>query len=172
MRFKNRAEWHDAARLRAVADDDSIGGGPEDRLTTELARYLFDQGLNPITKPLIAGLEPDLLDPSLRPVFYVEAKQYARSDRRAVVRAVGQILDTVGRLQSDAYPVEEAFCVVFRRGGARYLLPDSVHADGYRVYLTLVDIAPTEESGRRQRHRPSRISEQELIDAAPLPDNT
>jgi hypothetical protein len=78
----------------------------------------------------------------------------------------------VGRLQSDAYPVSEAFCVVFRRGGPRYLLPEWVQAEGYRVYFTLVDIAPTEESGRRQRRRPSRISEQELIDAAPLPDDT
>jgi hypothetical protein len=68
QRFKARCEWHDRDRLRAIGD-----GGNEDSLTAELARWLFDQGLSPITKPLVGGLQPDLLDPGL---LYVEAKQY------------------------------------------------------------------------------------------------
>lgn len=168
-RFKQRAEWYDAGRLLAVAGDETLPGGPEDRLTQELALFLFDQGLNPITKPLIAGLEPDLLDPLLLPPFYVEAKQYSRADRRSLVSSVAQILDTVGRLKTDAYPISEAFCVVFRRDGPRYLLPDWVQAEGYRVYFTLIDIAPAEVSGRRQRHRPRRISETELLEAMRRP---
>lgn len=63
--------------MLAVADDDLLSGGPQDRLTGELARYLFDAGLSPLTKPLTGGLQPDLLDPLAS--FYVEAKQYARS---------------------------------------------------------------------------------------------
>jgi hypothetical protein len=62
----------------------------------------------------------------------------------------------VGRLRTDAYPVHEAFCVVFRRGGPRYELPEAVQAEGYRVYSTLIDIAPPNESGARQKHRPIR----------------
>ena len=90
-------------------------------MTAEFARYLFDQGLSPLTKPLTGGLEPDLLDPEAG--FYVEAKQYKRSARQELVKSVGQVLDTVGRLQGGPYAVEEAFVVVFRRGGPRYLLP-------------------------------------------------
>jgi hypothetical protein len=76
-RFKLRCEWHDRERMLAVADDDRLPGGPEDRLTGEFARYLFDAGLSPLTKPLAGGLQPDLLDPLAS--FYVEAKQYAAS---------------------------------------------------------------------------------------------
>ena len=95
-RFKLRCEWHDRERMRAVADDKSLGGGPEDRLTAEFARYLFDQGLSPLSKPMAGGLQPDLLDPAAR--FYVEAKQYDSSARRDIVKAVAQVMDTVGRL--------------------------------------------------------------------------
>ena len=163
-RFKQRAEWHDAERLRAVADQRELGGHPEDRLTAELARFLFDQGLNPLTKPLVAGLEPDLLDPAVTPAFYVEAKQYVRSDRSGIVRALRQVLDTVGRLRSDTLPITEAFCVVFRRGGPRYLLPELFQAEGYRVFFTLVDIAPARVSGRRQQHPPSQITLEDLAE--------
>jgi hypothetical protein len=62
-RFKHRAEWLDKERLLAVAEDDTLPGGPEDRLTAEFARYLFDQGLSPLTRPMTGGLQPDLLDP-------------------------------------------------------------------------------------------------------------
>jgi hypothetical protein len=163
-RFKQRSEWHDASRLRVVAAQDDLGGHPEDRLTAELARYLFDQGLNPLTKPTAAGLEPDLLDPAVSPPFYVEAKQYSGPDRQGIIRALRQILDTVGRLRSDSLPITEAFCVVFRRGGPRYLLPDAFEADGYRIFFTLVDIAPADVSGRRQRHAPSAIALGELVE--------
>jgi len=168
-RFKIRAEWHDAWRLRQIASTDVLASGPEERLTAEFARFLFDQGLSPLTKPMAGGLQPDLLDGSIRPAFYVEAKQYDRSARQALISSLGQVLDTVGLLQGSAYAVDEAFCVVFRRGGPRYLLPDSVEADGYRVYFTLIDIAPAEVSGRRQGFRPSRITEAELLDAMTEP---
>lgn len=115
-RFKLRCEWHDRERMLAVVDDDRLAGGPEDRLTGEFARYLFDAGLSPLTKPLAGGLQPYLLDPLAS--FYVEAKQHAASSARAdIVKSVAQVLDTVGRLRGGPYAVDEAFCVVFRREG-------------------------------------------------------
>jgi hypothetical protein len=163
-RFKQRTEWFDAHRFRVLADDDALPGGAEDRLTQEFARFLFDQGFNPLTKPLAAGLQPDLLDPSVQPAFYVEAKQYKRAEKPALIKALAQVLDTVGRLQSEAYPVTEAFCIVFRRGGPRYLLPESVQAEGYRVYFTLIDIAPSAVSGSNQTQRPTPITEADILD--------
>jgi hypothetical protein len=161
-RFKARCEWHDRARLEVVAD--SGPGKAEDRLTAEFARYLFDQGLSPLTKPPTGGLEPDLLDPHAS--FYVEAKQYKRSARSELVRSVGQVLDTVGRLQGSAFAVEEAFVVVFRRGGPRYVLPPLLEAESYRIHLVLVDIAPPQESGARQQQRPVVLKAQEFFAAA------
>jgi hypothetical protein len=165
-RFKHRAEWHDRERLVAVANNKEFPGGPEDRLTAELARFLFDQGLSPLTKPLTAGLEPDLLDPSLRPGFYVEAKQYnsASNARRDVLNSVKQVFDTVGRLQGTPYEVQEAFCVIFRRSGPRYVVPDRVSGERYYLYLRLIDLGSASESGRRQRQQPITLAESDFIE--------
>jgi hypothetical protein len=108
-----------ACRKKGVSADPSrdrtLGGGPEDRLPAEFARYLFDQGLSPLSKPMTGGLQPDLLDPAAR--FYVEAKQYDSSARGDIVSAVAQVMDTVGRLRGSQYEVDEAFRAVFRRRG-------------------------------------------------------
>jgi hypothetical protein len=162
-RFKVRCEWHDRDRMLAVASDTTLSGGPEDRLTAEFARYLFDQGLSPIAKPLTGGLQPDLLDPNAR--FYVEAKQYASSARADVVKAVAQVLDTVGRLRGSEYQVDEAFCVVFRREGPYYDLPLELRTETYRLHLVLVDIAPATEAGRRQKEKPAIIKTEEFFAA-------
>lgn len=164
-RFKLRCEWHDRERMLAVADDDQLPGGPEDRLTGEFARYLFDAGLSPLTKPLAGGLEPDLLDPWAS--FYVEAKQFASSSARGdIVNSVKQVLDTVGRLRGGPYAVDEAFCVVFRRAGPYYDLPAVLQTETYRLHLVLVDLAPTTEAGRRQRDKPVQIPVDEFFAAA------
>jgi hypothetical protein len=165
-RFKLRCEWHDRDRMLAVADDGRLPGGPEDRLTGEFARYLFDAGLSPLTKPLAGGLQPDLLDPAAS--FYVEAKQYASSSARAdIVKSVAQVLDTVGRLRGGPYAVDEAFCVVFHREGPYYDLPPVLQTETYRLHLVLVDLAPTTEAGRRQRDKPAQIPADEFFAAAP-----
>jgi hypothetical protein len=162
-RFKLRCEWHDRDRISAVADNESLSGGPEDRLTAEFARYLFDQGLAPLSKPMTGGLQPDLLDPSAR--FYVEAKQYKSSARGDIVTAVAQVMDTVGRLRGGQYEVDEAFCVVFRRSGPYYDLPVELRTHKYRVHLVLVDVAPADEAGTRQREKPSVIEPAEFFAA-------
>jgi hypothetical protein len=165
-RFKLRCEWHDRERMLAVADDERLPGGPEDRLTGEFARYLFDAGLSPLTKPLAGGLQPDLLDPSAS--FYVEAKQFASSSARAdIVSSVKQVLDTVGRLRGGPYAVDEAFCVVFRRDGPYYDLPELLQTETYRLHLVLVDLAPTTEAGRWQQDKPVQIPIDEFFSAAP-----
>jgi hypothetical protein len=166
-RFKQRCEWHDRERMTAVADDRSLGGGPEDRLTAEFARYLFDQGLSPLSKPMTGGLQPDLLDPAAR--FYVEAKQYDSSARGDIVKAVAQVMDTVGRLRGGQYEVEEAFCIIFRRSGPYYDLPNTLRTHSYRLHLVLVDLASADESGRRQREKPVVINAAEFFAAEAKP---
>lgn len=71
--------------------------------------------------------------------------------------------DTLSRLQSGPARVVEAFYVVFRRGGPRYVLPDELRSEGVTVYPVLVDIAETAKSGARQRHQPMRIDEAYLL---------
>jgi hypothetical protein len=164
LRFKHRAEWYDRARLRALADQDSPGT-IEDRLTGELVRYLFDAGLSPLTKPMIGSLEPDIFDASLRPAFYVEAKQYggSGSSRRTVTRAVAQVHDTAGTMRGEPFGLTEAFIVVFRRGGPRYSLPPRLPGDGWTTHLVLVDIAAPDESGSRAAHKPVNLTPADFL---------
>jgi hypothetical protein len=165
-RFKLRCECYDRERMLAVADDVALAGGPEDRLTREFARYLFDAGLSPLTKSLVGGLQPDLLDPLAS--FYVEAKQYAGSSARGdIVKSVTQVLDTVGRLRGGPYAVDEAFCVVFRREGPYYDLPPVLQTETYRLHLILVDLAPTTDTGRPQRDKPIQIRADDFFASTP-----
>jgi hypothetical protein len=165
-RFRLRCEWHDRERMLSIAEDDRLSGGPEDRLTGEFARYLFDAGLSPLTKLLAGGLQPDLLDPLAS--FYVEAKQYATPSSRAdIVKSVTQVLDTVGRLRGGPYAVAEAFCVVFRRAGPYYDLPQVLETETYRLHLVLVDLAPTTLAAPRQRDKPIQIPAHEFFGAGP-----
>ncbi len=161
-RFKLRCEWHDRQRMARVATD-TTPGGPEERLTAELARYVFDQGLSPLSKPIAGGLQPDLFDPNAR--FYVEAKQYKASARSYIRKAFPQLVDTVNIFRGDPnYEVEEAFCVVFRLSGPYYILPQIVRAGDLRVHFVLIDLAPPSETGRRQKNKPSEITAEAFFD--------
>lgn len=153
-RFKARCEWHDRERLRAVG-----AAGNEDSLTAELARWLFDQGLSPITKPLVGGLQPDLLEPG---ALYVEAKQYKAPARSYLKKGMYQLAGTVTTLRGTPHEVHEAFFVVFRQSGPRYAFPERVTVEGMVVFPVLIDIAPTEEAGSRERHQPRAFTEEEL----------
>lgn len=164
QRFKNRCEWHDRDRLRDLASGSTT---PEDDLAAEFARWLFDQGLSPLTKARAGGLEPDILDPSLTPTVYVEAKRYrSSSNARAHIRnGVMQVHDTVARLHGTPYEVREAFLLVFREAGPRYALPESIRGEAWTVYPILVDIAPAATSGSRQRERIVVMEEGEFSDS-------
>jgi hypothetical protein len=156
--------------------NDTLPGGPEERLTAEFARYLFDQGLCPLTKPMTGGLQPDLLDLQAR--FYVEAKQYKNSAHSYIVKAGAQILDTVGKLRGDPrYEVEEALCVIFRLKAPFHDLPPTLHTEALRMHLVLMSgcrlstIAVTRATAEtrlasgaeRSRTRPCRGSRQRLL---------
>jgi hypothetical protein len=160
-RYRTRSEWYDYAELRELASKTA----PEAALTRHLARYLFDAGLSPITKPLAGRLEPDLLDPALSPAFYVEAKQYSGSAHDALKRGLWQVHDTLATLRATQYEVREGFYVVFRRAGPRYILPAQVPGEGWAVYPVLVDIA--EDVGSRARQAPIEISLSEILEARP-----
>ncbi len=159
-RFAARTERFDAERFRALAEQDSRAA--EAHLTQEFARFLFDQGMNPLVDTRIAGLRPDILEPHLEAPIYVEAKQYGDANPRVIVtHAVRQVWDTWGRL-ANTYHLPEAFLVVFRIGGPRVLLPESVVDHGRRLYLVLVDIGPATESGSRQKSAAITMTEEEL----------
>ena len=158
-RFKTRAEWYERDELRELAARSKT---PEDTLTARLARFLFDSGLNPITKPLMGHLQPDLHDP--HSAFYVEAKQYGgASPKTYVVKGARQVWDTVGALRGTPYELHEAHYVVFRRGGPRVSFRDrEVRAEGLVLYPVLIDIAPISETGSRQKQQPVEITGDDL----------
>ncbi len=160
-RFAGRCERYEAQELRSLFRTKAKSNNVERQLTIRFARYLYDQGLNPLIDPTIAGLRPDVYEPIPGHPFYVEAKQYGSEAtacdlRRKMQDAVSQVLDTWGGLAQHE-PVPEAFLLVFRRGGPRLETPDLLRVERGRLYLVLADIAPAAQSGSRNKLRPVRM---------------
>jgi hypothetical protein len=161
-RFRLRCERHDRARLNKLAEE-AAPDKKERVLTDELARWLFDQGLNPLSEATIADLRPDLLDPHAD--LYVEAKQYEKRGgiRKAVLGGMKQVYVTAARVRGGNIDLTEAFLVVFRRGGPTVDLPRQLHANGITTFLMAIDIVPASETGSREQDLPMRFTEDVLM---------
>jgi hypothetical protein len=150
-RYRQRCQWYEAAKLRALAAARGPGAA-EDRLTETLALYLFEHGLNPLVRPLVGQLLPDVLHPAVansRFTFYVEAKQYTSSCRSYLRQGARQVWDMLGQLDGTPYAVREAFYVVYRRSGPKYGLPERLHHARWVVFPLMIDIAEPSERGSR-----------------------
>lgn len=159
-RFKQRCEWYDAERMRDLADQVAQEKQKERRLTDELARFMFDEGVDALTEATVAGLRPDILGASGG--LYVECKQYGVNDATPsnVRKWAHQVWSTLGRLRGTRFDVHEVFLVVFRRAGRRVALPDSVRFEGVTLYPRLVDVAP--EAGSSEKAAAVVITEADL----------
>jgi len=144
-RYRQRCQWYDTERLRSIANKGP--GKPEDRLTETLASYLFDHGFNPLTRPMVGKIQPDLLAPGPRYSFYVEAKQYDKSARGYLLKGMWQVWDMLDELRDTAQDVSEAFYVIYRRGGPRYSFAPRVEHGNRVVHILMIDIAATDERG-------------------------
>jgi hypothetical protein len=165
-RFKARCEWHDRARLFTLAEEATAK--QESVLRDELALYLFDQGLNPISEAALGEhSRADIFEGATASSFYLEAKQYSdgASLPAALRGAFRQALDTAANLAGSGYEAEEAFIVIFRRGGPRAILPiEPIEFDGLRWYLRLINIAPASEDASQNRHPPVAYDAVELLE--------
>lgn len=166
-RFKNRCEMHDRDRLRDLAslrdaarNNGSLGRTrAEQALTVELARYLFDQGLNPLTEVPVGVHRADVVEPDR---LYVEAKQYSRQNPRSyLLQGTRQVFEMMGRLQASRYRLSEAFFVVFRLAGPLCVFPQEVRFEGWTLRPFVVDLAPAKVSGSRAVRR-LQFTEQEI----------
>jgi len=161
-RFAARCERFDADRLRKTALKKTRTA--EDQLRGELARFLFDHGLNPLLDPTISGLRPDVLDVRLGRPVYVEAKRYVdKKERDQFIQGFRQVLDTRGRLSNAFRDLREVFLVVFRLGGKRVEFPEVVHVPGGVIYTVLADLDPR-TAGSRQNQTPVLVTESDLLD--------
>ena len=165
FRFKVRAEAYEHEELSAIASDEDLVR-KEDKLADRLAAFLFDQGLMPLTRPMIGRLSPDIVAPDL----YVEAKQFA--DRAAALKNIRygakQVWDTFNRLRGTPHEVREAYLVVFRRAGPSVVFEaEQVHAGGATLHAILIDVAPNSASGSRQKEKPVTITAADLLPQSP-----
>lgn len=157
-RYAARCEAFDAERLRAACEEASSHA--ERILTLDFARFLFDAGLTPLLEATASGLRPDVLHLAPSSLFYVEAKQYDGTGAKAQLRkAYAQVWSTWARLRK-IYPCDEAFLVVFRRGGPYVELPAVIRWAGLRLYSVVADIST--EAGSREKTRVELITESDL----------
>lgn len=162
IRFAQWVQLYEREELHALAKKSPRK--VEDVLTQRLARFLFERGLNPLTKANIGTTQPDLLDPTARWTFYVEAKQYKNAQGKTVVRnAVKQIGDTLLRVRALPHGVREAFLVVFRIGGPLLVLPSELVLGAVKIWPVLVDLAPSSKTGSRQKQAPVVVEASELL---------
>lgn len=163
-RYKARCEWHDRERLFELAK--AATGARESALRDDLALYLFDSGLNPISEASLgAHARGDVFHPDPVDSFLLEAKQYSDGAglESALRAAFRQALDTAGNLRGSGFEADEAFIVLFRRGGPRAILPtEPVIADGLRWHLRLINIAPPEVDASRNKATPREYGVEEL----------
>lgn len=175
-RFIARCQVYDAPRLREIVGEETTrkraDGRPvavEGVLTAEMARFLFEQGLNPLVDPKLVGLRPDVFDQSTTGyTLYVEAKQYSsspRSPRRLIIEAVTQVFQTWQRLRAQ-FPVTEAFLLVFRVGGPLVTIDDTVRGTFGPLHIRVADIAPASASGSSAKEQTIRITAAELAPAS------
>lgn len=161
-RYRARVEWHDRERVAELAATERVA---EARLRDDFARYLFDQGLDPLTELRVGVLRADVVDPLVRPTFFVEAKRHdgSRTPEAVVRDAFRQTIDTASHLYAQLRP-DEAFVVIFRTAGARMVsLPvDPISINGLDVYVRMIDLAPAAASGSRATETPHRFSLEEL----------
>jgi hypothetical protein len=161
-RFKTKCERFRSAELRDRCT--VTARSAEKALTLAAAEYLFDQGLNPLFNPQLVKLRPDLFDSALPHALYIEAKQYGEGEipKRLIKEAAWQVWDTWSELDAQ-HKVKEAFLVVFRRAGPLLVFEGPARFHGRTMHPILVDIAPTNEKGSRQKNQPVKISIQELL---------
>ena len=157
-RFRGRCQWHERTDLLKLAY--SKGGKPEDKLVSVMARWLYDQGLNPLGQASAGGLRPDLFDPSRRPAIYVEAKQYKKSPIATIRKAVGQVDDTAAQFTAEPYAIREAFLAVFRLDGP-LVVPQTlvVRRGTYTLYIVVIDLKPLVKAGSRERESAVQLTE-------------
>jgi hypothetical protein len=80
------------------------------------------------------------------------------------MRGFGQMFDTMARLVGTPYAVSEGYYVVYRRSGPRYVLPEVIKRGFATIYPVVIDIAPAESSGSRQKRKPIIITEEEIVE--------
>lgn len=159
-RFKQRCEWYDANRLRTIAVENS--GTGEDLLTEQAAIYLFDQGVDPLLKPMMGRLQPDLIGLGRWPLYIESKLAKASTSRSYLKRGLFQMWSTLGRIRTNGLRIREAFYIVFRLDGPLYILPETLHGEGITIYPTLIDLGLGETSGARQSDPPRQISAAEV----------
>lgn len=138
-RFKTKCERFLAADLRDQINVRTRKA--EEVLTTAAARYLFDEGLNPLFSAPVVKLRPDLFDSQEPYSLYVEAKQYTKAPRQTVLRAAWQVWDTWSELDGQ-HAVREAFLLIFRRSGPLVVFEGAPARLGDRtLHPVLIDIS-------------------------------
>lgn len=163
-RFRARAMWYDKTRLRELAMTLAQGkkvNPVEDKLTRELALYLFDNGLPVLLRADIENVQLDAL--GINTPVLVEAKAYKDSKQKAaVIAGISQLHAYMTNLEASKLHVEDAFYVVFRLGGPLYDLPTVIETNRFKIYPVMVDIAESKVSGRKQP-KPVMITREEIM---------
>jgi hypothetical protein len=152
-KYKTRCMWYDYTRMRDLVNSDSRENVShrEHRLTVDLARYLFDNGVTSLYRAKFGIHEVDLVDPSSKSPIFVEAKAYVSSEgtRKRLIDGIAQVHSYLNNITSK-YMIEEAYYVIFRLGGPLYDLPSKINFHRYIIIPIIIDLGASRISGSQQ----------------------
>jgi hypothetical protein len=157
-KFKQRCEWYDRENLLKLTERQTgqQRNQVEVKLTLELARYLHDNGVIPLSQVILGSVRPDLLGLySGEELFPIEVKVIKLNEKRRLRLGFNQILQylrTIG--------MKEGFYIVFCRGDFTLDTPDSVLINDQRINLVTIDLFETPPSQRTPQIW--RVTEEDL----------
>ena len=162
--YKTRSTWYNFEELWGLVTDGMgrFNTKREHFLTLNLARFLFDNGIQVIYRLKAGQHEMDMVDPNAKSPLLIEVKVYKDSaSKKDIIEGFAQLHSYLNNLSSTRN-VHEGFYVVYRFGGPLYELPERIATNRFIINTILIDVGKSKESGRRQR-QPIIISEKEII---------
>jgi hypothetical protein len=95
--------------------------------------------------------------------IFIEVKVYDDSkSRKGLLDGFAQLHAYLNAREADDVFMEEAYYVIYRLGGTLYDFPDKIHTNRHIIYILVIDLGESNDSGRKQP-KPISIKRKDLI---------
>ncbi|HQU81545.1 MAG TPA: hypothetical protein PKY59_00375 [Pyrinomonadaceae bacterium] len=126
----------------------------EETLTSDLALYLFDNGITVWYRVKTEKKETDLIEinPASSNPMLIEVKAYHAKSKKSKSNVIEDFWQTISYLVSHRKnnPSYEGYLVFYRLGGSLFVLPEKFTYQNFTIYPILIDLA--DNVGRNQKN--------------------
>jgi len=144
-KYKQKSEWYNREEIIDMIENrgEKINR-IESRLTIDLAKYLHDNGVIPLSRVIFGRSEPDLLGLySGEELFPIEVKVLRQNQLQRLRTGFNQILDYLRIIG-----VREGYYIIFCRGNFTLDIPDTILTTNNGINIITIDLYDTPPSTR------------------------